>query len=900
MLRRLRLSVKSKIWLSVLSVVLMFAIFILIYFPAKQEQYLLQNYNEEVQNFANTVALGVKIALTEQNFEGVETAIDFVRNDERLKYVSLVQTDTLQKAGEQGYDISKTIFKTIPDGVEVDVDDHSSDLYIVKTAPFISPIMSGEVMLSFSTREILLSRKQIRITSVIASLVVFLIGLVIGYWLAKNISKPVLALRDAARRVGEGDLTQSVTNQSNDEIGELGIAFNKMVKDLSIESALEKVRRRTMAMQHSNELIETSEVLFQQLQELGAGADQISIGIINEEKGVIEVSESYEGKKLEKIYDSPIDDQPILKKIYGFWKSRKKTAVLEITGDELKAYNAWRNKFGQSDFSDREGVQPLRWVINMAFFSSGVIFFSSHEAVKDETMHLLERFTQVFEQTYTRFQDLKKAEAQAFEALKRSSLDRVRGEIASMRSKEDLKRITPVIWKELKTLEVPFIRCGVFIVNDEDKTLKSFLSNPDGDALGIFDISIDATSITKSLVSSWRKNEAYMEHWEAEDFVAWTKTILELGHIESQQSYQGAAQPPQSLDLHFVPFKQGMLYVGDISPLSDEHLELVSDLSQSFSIAYSRFEDFVSLEKAKQQTENTLSELRSTQSQLVHAEKMASLGELTAGIAHEIQNPLNFVNNFSDVSGELIEELKAEREKLTGERDKGLEEEILNDITQNLEKINHHGQRASDIVKGMLQHSRGTSDTKEATDINKLVDEYLRLAYHGLRAKDKSFNADFKTEFDETLPKINVIPQDIGRVLLNLINNAFYAVSQKAEAGSEGYKPTVTVSTKHVPLSEGVKGEEKILISISDNGIGIPEQVRDKIFQPFFTTKPTGQGTGLGLSMSYDIVTKGHGGELKVKSNEARRNDPVGRGEGLPVKPDQQTGTEFVVELPIV
>src|SRR6185369_6704347 len=241
--------------------------------------------------------------------------------------------------------------------------------------------------------------------------------------------------------------------------------------------------------------------------------------------------------------------------------------------------------------------------------------------------------------------------------------------------------------------------------------------------------------------------------------------------------------------------------------------------------------------------------------QLIQSEKMASLGELTAGIAHEIQNPLNFVNNFSEVNEELIKELK-------GEADKGNLEEvkaIANDIAFNSEKINHHGKRADTIVKGMLQHSRSSSGQKEPTDINALADEYLRLAYHGLRAKDKSFNTDIKTDFDNNIGKINIIPQDIGRVVLNLINNAFYAVDEKKKQNQNGYEPTVSVSTKKV--------NEKVEIKVRDNGNGIPQKVLDKIFQPFFTTKPTGQGTGLGLSLSYDIV-KAHGGEIKVNTKE--------------------------------
>jgi signal transduction histidine kinase len=263
----------------------------------------------------------------------------------------------------------------------------------------------------------------------------------------------------------------------------------------------------------------------------------------------------------------------------------------------------------------------------------------------------------------------------------------------------------------------------------------------------------------------------------------------------------------------------------------------------------------------------SLENLKSTQAQLIQSEKMASLGELTAGIAHEIQNPLNFVNNFSEVSEELIDELQEEIEN--GEFDEV--KLIASDLKENLSKINHHGKRAGAIVKGMLEHSRSNSREKSETDINALAEEYLKLSYHGLRAKDKSFEAYFKTDLDPDLPKIKVVTQDLGRVFLNLINNAFYAVNEKAKLGSNGYQPEVIVSSK--------KNENGVEISVKDNGNGIPDAIKEKIFQPFFTTKPTGSGTGLGLSLSYDII-KAHGGELRVISEEGK-------------------GTEMKITLPI-
>ncbi len=275
------------------------------------------------------------------------------------------------------------------------------------------------------------------------------------------------------------------------------------------------------------------------------------------------------------------------------------------------------------------------------------------------------------------------------------------------------------------------------------------------------------------------------------------------------------------------------------------------------------------LEQARE-IERAYTELKSTQALLIQAEKMASLGELTAGIAHEIQNPLNFVNNFSDVNMELLEEMK-------GELDKGNVDEvkaIANDVIDNQGRINHHGKRAEAIVKGMLQHSRPSTGQKEPTNINALCDEYLRLAYHGLRAKENSFQAKLETDFDPSISTIMVIPEDIGRVVLNLINNAFYALAEKKKKHGDQYDPTVTISTKRIQSG----GQDSVQIRVKDNGNGVPQKILDKIFQPFFTTKPTGQGTGLGLSLSYDIV-KAHGGDFKVESVEGE-------------------GAEFVIELP--
>jgi two-component system NtrC family sensor kinase len=498
-----RITLKTKIWLTVLSVVMMFAFFILFYFPAQQEKYLLKNFNKEVQNLANTVALGVKIAITEQNFEGVQTAMDFVKGDPHLNFISMLQTDTLWNEAHTTFTLNKTVFKTYPDGKIIDVKQVSNDSILVKEAPFKTAMMSGSILLGFSKDEIVQSKKQIRFTSLLVSLIVFIVGILIGFWLARNISVPVLALRDAANKVGEGDLTQRVSNYSHDEIGELGQAFNRMVNDL--EKAREEIKASNIALASTN----------------------------NE---------------------------------------------LQITVEHLK----------------------------------------------------------------------------------------------------------------------------------------------------------------------------------------------------------------------------------------------------------------------------------STQAQLIQSEKMASLGQLTAGIAHEIQNPLNFVNNFSELSVELIEDFEAIE---TTEEDK---KDIIKDIKSNLEKIAHHGKRADRIVKGMLMHSREQKGEKVPVRINQQLEEDTTIAYHGLRAKNSAFQCEIVKDFDTQIEKINIIPQDINRVVINLLNNAFYAVGERQHSNTDAtWKPIVKISTKQL--------NSKVTIGIEDNGTGIPDDVKERIFNPFFTTKPTGEGTGLGLSICYDII-KSHGGEITVES----------------------------------
>jgi len=652
----------------------------------------------------------------------------------------------------------------------------------------------------------------------------------------------------------------------------------RQAREAQIEASLERIRTQAMAMRHSDDLIKSTTILFEELEKLELPIERSGIGIFDLETKDCELWSmvvSKDGKKELATGITSMTVHPMLTETFEAWLAQVPVSYT-LEGQDLVDYYQLISK-GDFHLSEEaigsSSALPKEYYEYMPFGGGGVYFFSERQPL-DSDKQIIRRFAQVFHLTYTRYEDLQKAEARTLEAIKQASLDRVRGEIASMRSTADLDRITPLIWNELTTLGVPFIRCGVFIVNEEMEHVEVYLSSSEGQALGALDLAFDAHEMTERTVDSWRKKKVYHRHWNQEEFVNWTNLMIKAGQVKNQKTYQGMDEALQSLDLHFIPFTQGMLYVGSTDALKNDDVAVVQALADSFAIAYARYDDFVKLEKAKESIELTLSELKATQKQLIQSEKMASLGELTAGIAHEIQNPLNFVNNCSEVSKEMADELREEVNK--PELDKELLSQIAEDLAQNQEKIYHHGQRASSIVKGMLEHSRTSSGKKELIDINALADEYLRLAYHGLIAKAKSFNADFKTDFDSTLPKVEVVNQEMGRVLLNLINNAFQAVSEEREQrkaiGDLDYKPLVSIKTQLITNNQ-------LQATITDNGSGIPDAIKDKIFQPFFTTKDTGKGTGLGLSLAYNIV-KAHGGEIQVESVEGE-------------------GSEFKIILPI-
>jgi signal transduction histidine kinase len=638
-------------------------------------------------------------------------------------------------------------------------------------------------------------------------------------------------------------------------------------KEAIIEAAIEKVRGKAMAMHSSQDLSTTAAMVFTEVRKLGISPFRCGVGIIDLETRKMQLYTSVTSGAEDSFELSGwaiMSGEPQFEKAYEHWINKEDFFPV-LAGEEIKSfYDHLSVGISIPYIPDwKSGKKQYGYILPIEI---GIMHtWTEYELTKSD-VNILKRFAAVIDLTFRRYFELQQSESNAKEAVRQASLDRVRAEIASMRTTNDLNKIIPLIWVELKKLGIRFTRCGVYIMDEMKELTHAFLSTPEGNAIASVDVPFDKSGILRKIIDQWRLRRPYLHHWNSKDINAFVDILIDRGAIKSREQYLSLI-PREGIFLHCMPFLQGMLYVGNTTRLEEDEINLIQSLADAFSTAYSRYEDFNKLESAKIQVEKSLTDLKSTQSLLIQSEKMASLGEMTAGIAHEIQNPLNFVNNFSEVNSELVSELKDQIQKENYPEVKRLAAEIEN----NEQKIIHHGKRADSIVKNMLLHTRSSTGQKESTDINALAGEWLRLAFHGLRAKDKTFNATMTTDFDKSIGKINIIPQDMGRVLLNLYNNAFYTVAEKRRQTNDYYEPIISVCTK--------QSNEHVEILVRDNGTGIPKKVQDKIFQPFFTTKPAGEGTGLGLSMAYDII-KAHGGEIKVRTNE-------------------NEGSEFLIQLPI-
>ena len=662
-------------------------------------------------------------------------------------------------------------------------------------------------------------------------------------------------------------------------------------REAQISLAVERVRAKALAMHKSEEIMNVVAKLKDEVMSLDIPDVVAATIFLNEGDDKVRMWDLSTLDINDKNgYEAPFDITFKLKKtdphlyVKRVWENTDDYFIEIQNEKDFKRIIAWLRENNQfkvanevEDYTESTQLKQLYHAVKK--LNNGKLVIDLMNPPSEEMENILTKMGAAFDLAYKRFEDLQKAEAQTREALIEASLERVRSRTLAMQNSEELAQTSVVVFQQLIELGIAPNRLFIGVIKDNGTSIEAWATNEDGSKLANqFTLHASKNKTIKKMLTGWKQQHKSLvidlKGKELQSYFHYLNEEMDIPFIH------GLEQKRRVQTIAY--FSGGLIGVAAPEEQPDDTIKLLERFAAVFNLTYTRFndlkiaeaqtkkaeEDLLNLQAAKKSAEDALSELQTTQTQLIQSEKMASLGELTAGIAHEIQNPLNFVNNFSEVSKELLDEMLEEIEN--GDMDEV--RAIMVDVIMNLEKINHHGKRADGIVKGMLQHSRASGNKKEPTDINALADEYLRLAYHGLRAKDKSFNSELVTDFDATIKTINIIPQDIGRVILNLLTNAFYVVDEKKKSGLKDYDPTVAISTK--------KNKNNIVIVVKDNGNGMPEAVKDKIFQPFFTTKPTGQGTGLGLSMSYDIVTKGHGGELSVDTKEGE-------------------GTTFIIQLPL-
>jgi signal transduction histidine kinase/ketosteroid isomerase-like protein len=661
-------------------------------------------------------------------------------------------------------------------------------------------------------------------------------------------------------------------------------------REAQIEVAVERVRAQSMAMYKTVDLYKVNQEILDQLQKLKVeGLTGVSIYLVDENDivtvwdlsspGNISKPGSYSIK-----YDS--NKYPIMGGWVKTWKeSQQEYFVLDFPKKILiNAIEEFKEILPEMAVHIKNAIASgsLEHQWNPAGrLSDGILSIDLTTPPSEDMKSIVTKMAGAFNLAYQRFQDLQKAETQVREAEIQLALERVRAKSMAMHHTSEIQEVIHTVHEQLLKLNISVVGGSFVVINrDIDNQLRAWGSGGTANTSSEVSVPDFGMPFCTNLLKAIKQGEGFFtEEFSRLEKLAYFTELLKhdpwnsLAEEEKKAILESEGGYTRSCCVHpetsiFIINQHGRKF-------TDEENTILKRLSAVFEQSYTRFldlqkaeeqavraeHDLLEIKAARKKAEEALQELQVTQKQLIQSEKMASLGELTAGIAHEIQNPLNFVNNFSEVNLELIDEMKTELNQ--GNTSDALE--ITDMLGQNLEKIAHHGKRADSIVKSMLQHSNKSSGEKEPVDINALVDEYLRLSYHGLRAKDKSFNAIMETHFDPAAGKINVAGQDIGRVLLNLFNNAFYAVNEKKKTADDSYQPTVQVTT--------TRSESGIEIKIKDNGTGIPEKALEKIYQPFFTTKPTGEGTGLGLSLSYDIITKGHGGEMKVETKEGEGSE---------------------------
>ena len=640
--------------------------------------------------------------------------------------------------------------------------------------------------------------------------------------------------------------------QSKLKIGALEKELAAKKRELEIEKAFEKVREHAMSMRHSSDLQEVVNIVAQELNNMNLDITGVFMVINNDEIdkqftcwGTTGVAETYMKRAA-----IPFLDRPIYRVLAESSTKGERFFVEEYTKEEKIEFFEHLFKHPPYDSSTPEWKKQVLsreggYTRSVSVSQYTSIFVVNHfgRRLSDEDNKILKRFGQVFEQSYTRFLDIQKAEALARETIKQASMDRVRGEIASMRTSEDLNRITPIIWRELETLEVPFIRCGVFIVDKEKENIQAYLTTPDGKSLAVLNLSFDANELTRNAVNYWEKNKIFKEHWNKKKFIDWTKSMIETGQVQNAETYQGSSAPPESLYMHLVPFVQGMLYVGNVSPLTDEKLEVVKTLAEAFSIAYARFEDFKHVEEAKNKIEITLNELKIAQAQLQELDKLKS--RFFANISHEFRTPLTLILGQIDsiMSGSI---------KI---KEKG-----------KLQIADRNAKRLLALINQLLDLSKLESGSMKLKAEQHNIVSFFKSLFYSFESLAESQKIILKFESEYKNIPVVFDPDKMEKIFYNLISNAFNFVASEGE---------IEVCLNVI--------DSIVEIRIKDSGIGIPSDRLPHIFDRFYQVDGSAtrkhEGTGIGLAVTKELIEL-HKGNISVNSKEGE-------------------GSEFIIQLPL-
>lgn len=643
-------------------------------------------------------------------------------------------------------------------------------------------------------------------------------------------------------------------------------------REAQIETAMERVRSKAMAMHTSADLSATVGAVFTELRKLGVNPIRAGVALYSHERRAptFYATTSAENDTALAIKGSPDPSiNPCLALQYEAWdKKQDYSPVLE--GEELRAYYAALSLRPPVHADPHRPFQHKEYGYYLPF-SEGNFYAWSEKPCTEDELNLLNRFKTIIDLTFRRYLDLQKAEAQTREAQIEASLERVRSRTLAMQKSDELAETAAVLFRQLITLGIEPNRLYIAIMKDEIGNAEFWITDEDGSKVSSgFAANLRDNSSLENMFAGWLEGKKSitidMQGNELQEYFQYLSSL--------NVPFKGGLSQTRRIQ-NIAYFSRGFIGIASPEEQPEETTTLLERFAAVFNLTLTRFNDLklaeaqahqahldlIQLQTEKKRAEDALSELSATQAQLVQQEKLASLGQLTAGIAHEIKNPLNFVNNFSSVSVELLDEVVQEINTSAPELRNGDIPQLLGDIKINLTKIIEHGTRADGIVRSMLQHSRGGSGKKEPVDLNVLVKEYVNLAFHGMRASKNSINVDIVLDLDKSIGKVPVIAEDFSRVIINLCQNAFDAMREKCNAEEKkpgSYLPTLTVRTR--------READKIVVEVGDNGPGIPDAIKDKILQPFFTTKKGTQGTGLGLSITHDIV-KAHGGEMNIETS---------------------------------